>query len=123
MYDLLLFLHVLAAFILVAGTVCLAPYTLTRAEGPVVDRLFKTGGILAAVGGIGTLIFGLLLIWEAEYRFFTVWIIGGLVLWAVGTGTGERTAKVERAQARALHIVASLAVLGVLILMIFKPGA
>ena len=123
MYDLLLFLHVLAAFALVAGIACLTPYTLTRAEGPVVDRLFKTGGILSAVGGMGTLIFGLLLVWDVEYEFFTVWIIGALILWAIGTGAGERTAKVERARARALQVVASLAVLGILILMIWKPGA
>lgn len=122
MYDLLLFLHVLTAFVLVAGTACLVPHALTRAEGPVVERLFKTGGILSAVGGMGTLVFGLLLIWEADYRFFTTWIIGALVLWLVGTGTGERIGKVERAQARPLLIVTSLAVLGILILMIWKPG-
>lgn len=122
MYDLLLFLHVLAAFMLVAGTVCLVPHALTRAEGPVVERLFKTGGILSAVGGMGTLVFGLLLVWDAEYRFFTAWIIGALVLWLVGTGTGDRIGKVERAQSRPLLIVVSLAVLGVLVLMIWKPG-
>ena len=123
MYDLLLFLHLLAAFVLVAGTMCLVPHAMTRAEGPVVERLFKTGGILAAVGGMGTLIFGLLLVWDADYKFFTFWIIGALVLWVVGTGTGERTNRVERAQARPLLLISSLAVLGILILMIWKPGA
>ena len=123
MYDLLLFLHLLAGFVLVAGAVCLVPYTMTRAEGPLVERLMKTGGIMAAAGGMGTLIFGLLLVWDAEYKFFTLWIIGAIVLWAVASGTGERTGKVERAQARPLHIVASLATLAILILMIWKPGA
>ena len=122
MYDLLLFLHLVAAFVLVAGAVCLVPYTMTRAEGPVVERLTKTGGMMAAAGGMGTLIFGLLLVWDAEYEFFTVWIVGAILLWLVATGTGERTGKVERAQARALHVVASLATLAILVLMIWKPG-
>ena len=123
MYDLLLFLHVLAAFVLVAGTICLVPHSLTSAEGPVVERLFKTGGILAAVGGMGTLIFGLLLVWDADYKFFTLWIVGAIVLWIIGTGTGERTGRVERAQSRPLVLISSLAILGILILMIWKPGA
>ena len=123
MYDLLLFLHVLAAFVLVAGTVCLVPHALTSAEGPVVERLFKTGGILAAAGGIATLVFGLLLVWDAEYEFFTLWIVGALVLWLVGTGTGERVGRVERAKARPLHLISSVAILVILALMIWKPGA
>lgn len=123
MYDLLLFLHVLFAFALVAGTVCLVPYALSSADGPVVERLTKTGAIMSAVGGMGTLILGIALIIDADYKFFTVWIVGALVLWAVGTGAGERIGKVERPQARTLHVVASVAVLVILVLMIWKPGA
>lgn len=123
MYDLLLFLHVLSAFVLVTGTVCLVPYTLTRAEGPLVEQLTKAGGIMAAVGSVGSLILGIALIADADYEFFTLWIVGALVLWAVATGTGERIVKVERAQARTLHLVAAAGLVGILVLMIWKPGA
>jgi hypothetical protein len=122
-YELLLFLHLLSAFALVAGTLCLFPYVFSRVEGPVIDRLFKLGGIASAVGGMGTLIFGLLLIWDVEYRFFELWIVGAIILWLVGTGAGERIGRVERPRANPLLLAASASVLLILVLMIWKPGA
>ena len=124
MYDLLLFLHVLSAFALMSGVICSVPYLMLRMDGPAVERAFKVGGILAAVGGMGTLILGLLLIWDAEYEFFTLWVIGALVLWAIGTGAGERAGRSEdREKGSKLLAVAGAATVVILILMIWKPGA
>jgi hypothetical protein len=123
-YELLLFLHVLLAFVLIGGAIMVAPYALTRAEGPLVERMSKVGGIMAGVAGMGTLILGLLLVWDAEYKFFTGWIIGAIVLWIVASATGERVGRVEdRAKARPLQLIAMGSAFLILILMIWKPGA
>src|SRR4051794_5692308 len=123
-YDWLLFGHLLAAFTLVSGVVILAPYGLNWPDSPLVARLTKVGAVLAPVGGLGTLILGLILVANRDYKFFSVWILGAIVLWMVGTGTGERVEKVEdRRQATRLYAISSAALFGMLILMIFKPGA
>jgi hypothetical protein len=123
-YDWFLFLHVLFAFALTAGIVCLVPYVTGGPDTPLVARLAKVGGILASVGGVGTLLLGLALTANRDYKFFTLWIVGAIVLWAVGMATGERVARVEdRRQAARLQWMSATAVFLILILMIFKPGA
>ncbi len=59
MYDTLLFLHVLAAFALAATVVIFSAIALGLAAD---SRVLAVGNVLWAVGGLGTLVFG---IWRA----------------------------------------------------------
>jgi uncharacterized membrane protein len=111
----------------------------------------KIATVLVSVGSLGTLVFGVWLAFSVgNYDIWDGWIIAAIVLWAVGTELGRRSGVVyapvaERArellttspdepspelgallrsrQALWLHIGASVAVLAVLALMIWKPGA
>ena len=128
MYEWLLFLHVLAAFLLVGG---LAAYgaLLLEGGGDVVRRvLARPAGALWNVGGLGVLVFG---IWLAlnvdEYELWDGWIIAAIVLWLVASGAGGQLERSVRegtlAGTRRLYLVMALATLALLVDMIFKPGA
>jgi hypothetical protein len=125
MDDWLLFLHLLAAFLL-AVTIVMYSAVALGAGAPgrtlfVADRCWD-------VGGLGTLIFG---IWLAlkldQYGFFDGWILGALALWFVATGLGQsvqrRIASGETSAIAAMHWIRTLVVLGLLVLMVWKPGA
>jgi hypothetical protein len=130
--DWLLFLHVLAAFLLVITVVM---YSAVALGGTLGGRATFIADRCWDVGGLGTLILG---VWLAlkldEYGIFDGWIIGALVLWLVATGLGE-TVRKRLAEARdgdgtvttgavtTLHWLRTLTVLGLLVLMIWKPGA
>ena len=132
MDDWLLFLHVLAAFLLVITVVM---YSAVALGGTLGGRATFIADRCWDVGGLGTLILG---VWLAlkldEYGIFDGWIIGALVLWLVATGLGE-TVRKRLAEARdgdgtvttgtvtTLHWLRTLTVLGLLVLMIWKPGA
>lgn len=125
MYDWLLFLHVLAAFLLAVTVVMYSAVALGAAAGPrmlfVADRCWD-------VGGLGTLILGIwLALYLDEYDFFDGWIIGAIVLWLIATGLGQsvqrRTASGATTAVATMHWLRTLTVLGLLILMIWKPGA
>jgi uncharacterized membrane protein len=106
--DFLLFVHVLSAFALLVGT-------------------------------LGTLVFGIwLAIYLDEYQPWDGWIIASLVLWLVGTVTGARSGNEYNAAGTAgdpldaarlwkrgnvLSAISTVAVVAVLVLMIYKPGA
>jgi hypothetical protein len=125
MDDWLLFFHLLAAFLLAATIVMYSAVALGAAAPGrtlfVADRCWD-------VGGLGTLIFG---IWLAlkldQYGFFDGWIIGALALWFVATGLGQtvqrRIASGETSAIAAMHWIRTLVVLGLLVLMVWKPGA
>jgi hypothetical protein len=125
MDDWLLFFHLLAAFLL-AVTIVMYSAVALGAAAPgrtlfVADRCWD-------VGGLGTLILG---IWLAlkldQYGFFDGWIIGALALWFVATGLGQtvqrRIASGETSAIAAMHWIRTLVVLGLLVLMVWKPGA
>jgi hypothetical protein len=125
MYDWLLFFHLLAAFLL-AVTVVMYSAVALGAAAPgrtlfVADRCWD-------VGGLGTLILG---IWLAlhldQYGFFDGWILGAVALWFVATGLGQtvqrRMASDETSAIAAMHWVRTLVVIGLLVLMVWKPGA
>ncbi|HLM09983.1 MAG TPA: hypothetical protein VK307_09745 [Thermoleophilaceae bacterium] len=125
MYDWLLFLHLIAAFLLAVTVVVYSAVALGAAAPGrtlfVADRCWD-------VGGLGTLLLGIwLALYLDEYDFFDGWIIGAIVLWFVATGLGQslqrRTAAGESAQVAAMHWLRTLVVLGLLVLMIWKPGA
>ena len=128
MYDWLLFFHLLAAFLLAVTAVTYSAVALGSATGGrtlfVADRCWD-------VGGLGTLILG---VWLAlhldQYEIWDGWIIGAIVLWLVATGLGDsvrrrRLAETEVVDSRValMHWLRTLAVIGLLVLMVWKPGA
>ena len=157
LYEWLLFLHVLAAFAMIASSVVftIVAVALRRTERPgsalLLFDVARPAGVLVVVGGLGTLVLGIwLAIYLKGYELWDGWIAGALVLWLVTGGTGGRVGKyftavrkdaealVERGELEpndqlaaalragtpvALHAVSVVALLGILLLMIFKPGA
>lgn len=131
MYHTLLFLHLLAAFALVSTVVIYSAFALGAAGD---SRVLAVGNVLWAVGGLGTLVFGLWLAIDLKrYQPWDGWIIAALLLWAAATELGRRAevglkpaadvAEAERARAVMFHWLRSLTVLALLVVMIYKPGA
>jgi hypothetical protein len=132
MYHALLFLHVLAAFLMAAGIVILSSFVL---GGPITRPSKLIAEILWGVGGVGTLVFG---VWLAlnrpEYEIWDGWIIAALVLWVIANGAGARASRdlqptadgsaiaVDRRVAFA-HWMRVLWVALLLLDMVWKPGA
>ena len=132
MYDWLLFLHVLSAFFLVATVVIFSAFALGAAAD---SRVLTVGNVLWAVGGLGTLVFGIwLAIYLDGYDLLDGWIIAALVLWAGATELGRRAelgiapesngvAAADRSRALLMHWLRTIVVLALLVDMIFKPGS
>lgn len=127
MYDWLLFFHLLAAFLLSVTAVTYTAVALRASAGRrtlfVADRCWE-------VGGLGTLLLGVwLALYLDQYEIWDGWIIGAFVLWLVATGLGDgarrRLAGAEAVESRAalMHWLRTLAVVGLLVLMVWKPGA
>jgi uncharacterized membrane protein len=145
-YDWLLFLHVLAAFALVAGLVLLTAALLlasrSAGDAPLALALTRFSPILFDAAGVAILVFGVWLVFEADWaEFGDVWVIASLVLWAVVAFAGARAlaafrrtrrnlepgtdlaAAVRAGRAPIYNTVAVVATFVTLVLMIFKPGA
>jgi hypothetical protein len=124
-YDTLLFLHLLAAFLL---AVTVVTYTAVALGAPATGRTLFVADRCWDVGGLGTLVLG---IWLAlnldQYDFWDGWILGAIALWFVATGLGQSTQRRLAADATAdiavMHWLRTLTVLGLLVLMVWKPGA
>jgi hypothetical protein len=123
-YDWLLFLHLLAAFMLGVTAVTYSAVSLGASAG---GSAIRVADVCWNVGGIGTLGLGIwLALYVDGYEVWDGWILGAIALWLVATGTGERarTQLAEGARGAApAHWLRTLAVLGLLILMVWKPGA
>jgi hypothetical protein len=142
-YDWLLFLHLLAAFAVVATVVMFSAFAFgwTRDR-----RVLTVANVVWAIGGLGTLVFGVWLALNVSgYDITDGWIITALVLWAVATELGRRAqlgytevtstanptsaaadaeaAVASSGSAQIWHWLRSLAVLALLVVMIYKPGA
>lgn len=125
MDDTLLFFHLIAAFLLAVTIVMYSAVALGATTSPrilfVADRCWD-------VGGLGTLIFG---IWLAlnldQYDFFDGWILLALLLWFAATGLGQtvqrRIGGDDIRSVIALHWIRTIVVIGLLVTMIWKPGA
>ena len=125
MYHGLLFFHLIAAFLLAVTIVMYSAVALGATSSPrmlfVADRCWD-------VGGLGTLIFG---IWLAlnldQYDFFDGWILLALLLWLVATGLGQTVQRGiggdDIRSVIALHWIRTIVVIGLLVTMIWKPGA
>ncbi|MGZ8783167.1 MAG: hypothetical protein ACXWZB_06685 [Gaiellaceae bacterium] len=137
LYDWLLFLHVLSAFVGVGALTALWALVLgTREPSPLLDpqsaKTFgRVGGILVGVGLTGALVFGIWLAIDVEaYQLWDGWILASLALWLLSGWAGgmagkafESDAAGGRASGIRYQAINSLAVLVVLVLMIWKPGA
>jgi hypothetical protein len=122
-YDWLLFLHLLAAFLL---SVTAVTYGAVALGAPAGGRTLFVADRCWDVGGLGTLVFGVwLALYLDQYEFWDGWIIGALMLWLVATGLGDsvRRRVGDGERAALMHWLRTLAVLGLLVLMIWKPGA
>jgi uncharacterized membrane protein len=141
--DWILALHVLSAAALIGGLTALWAIVLATRPGSgqlpssLTTTLVRPATAATMIGILGTVVFGVWLAIDLDaYHVWDPWIIAALVLWAVGSGIGERAG---RAFARVaadgsdaadawregtrLHAVSSAAALLILILMIWKPGA
>ena len=127
MYDALLFLHVLAAFTLMVTAVT---YSAVALGAPAGGRAIGVANVLWDVGVLGTLVFGIWLALDVDgYEIWDGWILGALVLWALATEAGRR-AKEELTPsdggaggATLMHWLRTVGVVGMLVLMVWKPGA
>jgi hypothetical protein len=133
-YHTLLFLHVLAAFALVATVVVFSAFALGLTTD---SRVLSVGNVLWAIGGLGTLVFGVwLALYVQGYEIWDGWIIAAIALWAIGTELGRRaqagytaapagdaSVSADARQAALMHWLRSLVVLALLVVMIYKPGA
>jgi hypothetical protein len=124
-YHTLLFLHLIAAFLLAVTVVMYSAVAL----GATTDRrMLFVADRCWDVGGLGTLIFG---IWLAlnldQYDFFDFWILLALVLWLVATGLGQsvqrRIGGDDARAVAAMHWIRTIVVIALLVTMVWKPGA
>ena len=106
LYDWLLFLHLLAAFLL---AVTVMTYTAVGLGAPASGRTLFVADRCWDVGGLGTLILGVwLALYLDQYEIWDGWILGAIVY---------------EGSAVLMHWLRTLAVIGLLVLMIWKPGA
>lgn len=128
MYETLLFLHVLSAFVLMAGVVTMSAMALGASIGAGAVTL---GNRMTEIGATGALVFGIwIALREDVYDITDGWILGAIGLWVAATGlgtvAGRRITEGDdprfEAGAAALHWLGSAAVIGILALMIWKPG-
>ena len=146
-YDWLLFLHLLAAFALVAAVVVSVGVlgatwrTASPRDAIPLLRLGQLGDQLSRIGGIGTLLFGVWLAIDLDgYSLTDGWIIASLAIWLVGAAASEIVARqyrealaggagvtlaetVRSARSVAVHVAQAVAVFALLAVMIWKPGA
>jgi hypothetical protein len=130
-YDTLLFLHVLAAFVLVASTVIFSAFAL---GGPVTRSGRISAMAMDGLGGLGTLVLGIwLALYLDEYEITDGWILGAIVLWALAASTstafsralpdGDGAAAVLERAAIRNHWLRVAFTVGLLAVMVWKPGA
>ena len=132
MYHTLLFLHLLSAFIAFITVVMFGAYVLGAPMGKIG---FRIADISWNVSGAGLLIFGIwLALYVHGYEIWDGWILGALGLFIVASAFGAwaRTGVVETMagtsetsmrRVAAWHWLRTLSLLGILALMIWKPGA
>jgi uncharacterized membrane protein len=138
LYDWLLFLHVLSAALVVGGLTALWALVLgTRSTAPSIDAesamsFGRFAGILVGVGMMGTILLGIWLAIDVDgYEVWDGWILASLVLWAVGGWAGGKAGKewaqddpvAARRGGIRFQAINTVAVLVILVLMIWKPGA
>ena len=129
MYETLLFLHILAAFMLMAGVVVISAMAL---HAPIGTGTLSLGIRLVEIGGTLVLVFGVWIVLREDFYDLTDgWILGAIGLWIVattlGTLSGRNVTEGEnprfQGSATMMHWLSVVAAIGILILMVWKPGA
>jgi hypothetical protein len=130
MYDTLLFLHVLGAFLLVATLGVYWAMYVASSPGWIV-RLAAVALPLWGLGSVSVLVFGIWLSFDVSgYNLWDGWIAAAIVLWLVQGAFGSKLSQGYRSVARGVaerpalsaHVIASAAVVLLLADMIWKPG-
>ena len=140
-YEWLLSLHVLGAFGMVGATAAFWAFVVAarRSARPTALRpALPSANVAVAAGSVLTVVFGVwLAIYLDGYELWDGWILAALVLWAVSLELGRRggeligragddaalTAVLRSGRTIALLGASTAALLVVLVLMIWKPGA
>jgi uncharacterized membrane protein len=140
-----------AAYTVVSAVLVAGQRATSAATARALLRLARPADVLAWIGATGTLVFGIWLAVDVDaYRLWDGWIVGAVTLWIVAEevirredlffkrarriarsahaasmreGTAEVPAVLRSPHMLVMHLVGSLALLGVLVLMIYKPGA
>lgn len=129
MYETLLFLHVLGAFILVATLGLYWAFYLGSAS---LLRLSSVAFPLWGLGSLSVLVFGIWLVFDVSgYELWDGWILAAIALWLVQGAFGSQLSQGYKRMAGGLaqrpalsaHVVATAAVALLLIDMVWKPGA
>jgi hypothetical protein len=134
-YDTLLALHLLSAAVAFVTMVLFSAWALgapiARGQWVVADQAWN-------ISGAGLLIFGVwLALYVDGYELWDGWILGALVLLVAASFFGARArgpvlASIERGgaageptarEATVWHWLRTLSVIGILVLMVWKPGA
>ncbi|MGH3072356.1 MAG: hypothetical protein ACRDNB_08835 [Gaiellaceae bacterium] len=136
LYDWLLFLHVLSAFLVVGALTALWTLILgTRPAGPTLApdsamRFGRTAGITIGAGMMGAILFGIWLAIDVDgYELWDGWILASFALWAITGWAGGRAGKAfqtgpgGRPTGIRFQSITTVGVLLLLIVMIWKPGA
>ena len=101
----LLFLHLVSAFVFVAGTVAAGILQITAlgrerpSEIALLLRTARTAVMFTVSGALGTLVFGLALVGHLDIGFGNAWVSAAIALWVVAMGlggAGGRTARHAR---------------------------
>jgi uncharacterized membrane protein len=101
----LLFLHLVSAFVFVAGTVAAGILQLTAlgrerpSEIALLLRTARVAVLFTVTGALGTLAFGLALVGHLDIGFGKAWVSASIALWVVAMalgGAGGRTARHAR---------------------------
>lgn len=120
-YELLLFVHILLAAALVVSVGVSAPLVFGGAGDE--QRAASLGRVTAAtgaIGGVGVMVLGVLLVVDQKYEFFSGWILGTFALWILGSVGGP---KIAGPDGRTWWWATVAALVGIAVLMITKPGA
>jgi hypothetical protein len=129
MYDWLLFLHVLSAMTVFITVAAFSAFAFGATDD---GRVLTLGNVAWNVSGAGLLVFGVWLALSVDgYSLLDGWILGALVLFAITTELGRRAqvgygpdASPSYASSAALmHWLRTIAIVAILVLMIYKPGA
>ena len=128
LYEWLLFLHVVAAFMLMAGLAAYGVLVLGGGGDAARRALAPPALALWNAGGLGVLVLGIWLALEVDsYELWDGWILAAIVLWVVASAAGGRLSRGVREGvldgAELLLAVMTAASFVLLIDMIFKPGA
>ena len=137
LYDWLIFLHVLSAFLAVWSlTALLALVLSSRGATPLISpdsamRFGRTAGIVVGAGMMGAIFFGVwLAIYLDGYQLWDPWILASIVIWAISGWAGGQAGKAFAGDAVGgrqagirYQAINSVGLFIILVLMIWKPGA